>query len=632
MKIKPLLLLLFILSIITCQNYAQSSLLEKFPGIALQNIELQIKTDSLPDTLNQLQLIFDKDSEKFSVNLSPKAGKIDTTVRLEGIGNYTVTSPQLQEKAEIRILPGWLSLVPPLLAIILALVIKEVVVSLLAGIYMGILFIYDYNPLVALLRLIDKYIVNTLTDESHMVIIIFSMLIGGAVGIISQNGGAVGLANQIIKFAKTRRMGMISGWLLGVFIFFDDYANTLIVGNMMRPITDKLRISREKLSYIVDSTSAPVASLFFISTWIGYEIGIIRDGLNIIGSTEDAYSVFIQTIPYRFYPIATLFFVFLVSFTKRDFGSMYKAEYRAITTGELSKGNVDSSKDLTESTGLFANKEKANWINGIVPILVILAGTFIGLIVTGKASLKEQGITEYSFGDIISNASSNLSLLWASFAACLVAILQSIIGKLLTLKESIDAWFKGIRTMLYAMLILTLAWTLGTITSDVKTADYLISSLNEILNPRALPALVFLICAITSFATGTSWGTMAIVMPLAIPLGHKIAVNYGMSPLDAQIIIHGVISSVLAGSIFGDHCSPLADTTILSSMASSCNHVDHVNTQLPYAIIVAVFCVLLGDIPTAFGISPYISIATIFICLYVFLRIFGKKLPEWEGS
>lgn len=606
--------------------------MENIPKIALQNIEIQIKSTDLPDTLNQLQLIFDKDSEKFSVNLNPKSGNIDTSIILQTVGNFAVSSPQLQNKTEIRILPAWLSIIPPLLAIILALLIKEVVISLLAGIYAGIFFIYDYNPLTALLRLIDKYIVNTLTDESHMVIIIFSMLIGGAVGIISQNGGAVGLANQIVRFAKTRRMGMISSWMLGVFIFFDDYANTLIVGNMMRPITDRLRISREKLAYIVDSTSAPVASLFFISTWIGYEIGIIREGLNMIGSTEDAYSVFIQTIPYRFYPIATLFFVFLVSYMKRDFGSMYKAEYRAITTGELSRGNIDSSKDLTESTGLFANKEKASWINGIIPILTILAGTFIGLIVTGIASLKEQGITEYSLGDIISNANSNLSLLWASFAACFVAILQSVLGRLLTLKESIDAWFKGIRTMLYAMLILTLAWTLGTITSDVKTADYLISSLNEILNPRALPALVFIICAITSFATGTSWGTMAIVMPLAIPLGHKIAINYGMNPLDAQIIIHGVISSVLAGSIFGDHCSPLADTTILSSMASSCNHIDHVNTQLPYAVLVAIPCVILGDVFTAFGISPYISIAAIFICLYAYLRIFGKKLPEWESA
>ncbi len=630
MKIKPLLVLTLLL--LVKPIFAQDNFFENIPSLALQNIEFQIKSETLPDTLDHIQLIFDKDSETFSLDLYPKSGKIDTLVSMPQTGNFNITSPQIQGSASIRALPGLLSIIPPLLAIILALVIKEVVVSLLAGIYTGILFIYNYDPLVALLRLIDKYIVHTLTDESHMVIIIFSMLIGGAVGVISQNGGAVGLANQIVKFAKTRRMGAISSWLLGVFIFFDDYANTLIVGNMMRPITDKLRISREKLAYIVDSTSAPVASLFFISTWIGYEIGIIRDGLNIIGSPEDAYSVFIQTIPYRFYPIATLFFVFLVSYTKREFGPMYKAEERAITTGELTRGNVEASKDLTESTGLFTNMDKAHWINGIVPILTILIGTFIGLIFTGLSSLREQGITSYGLGDIISNADSNTSLLWASFAACLVAILQSVFGKLLTLKESIDAWFKGIRTMLYAMMILTLAWTLGSITSDVKTADYLISSLNHILNPHALPALVFLICAITSFATGTSWGTMAIVMPLAIPLGHKIAVNYGMNPADAQIIIHGVISSVLAGSIFGDHCSPLADTTILSSMASSCNHIDHVNTQLPYAFLVAAFCVFLGDIPTAFGLSPYIAIIAICVGLYIFLRIFGKKLPEYEAS
>jgi Na+/H+ antiporter NhaC len=195
----------------------------------------------------------------------------------------------------------------------------------------------------------------------------------------------------------------------------------------------------------------------------------------------------------------------------------------------------------------------------------------------------------------------------------------------MVLSETIDAWFTGMRSMFLALIILTLAWSIGTVTTDMKTADYIVSLISDSVNPGFLPVIIFLACALTSFATGTSWGTMAVMMPIVIPLGAGVSSLYGLSPADQTLILYGVVSSVLAGSVFGDHCSPIADTTILSSMASGCDHMDHVRTQLPYALVVGFVCMLLGDLPTAFGFSPYLSIVIISGVLFGVLFFVGKK-------
>ncbi len=598
------------------------------PSVALEKIEFKLHIGEIPDTLTETTLTIKGDDYEERILLPVVDGEINTFVKISETGNFEISiKEKTGEPSSIKILPGILSIVPPLLAIFLALLVRQVIVSLLAGIYIGTIFIYNYNPLTALLRLIDTYLMNVLVNPDNMAIIVFSMLFGGVVGLISNNGGTKGMANVVIKFAKNRRSGLVSTWLLGLFIFFDDYANTLIVGNLMRPITDKFKVSREKLSFIVDSTSAPVASIVLISTWIGYEVGLINDGLKLIGSTESAYEVFISTIPYRFYPITMIFFVFLVIWMRRDFSLMHKAEVRAIEKGELIRPGSKPVQDLTDSTNFNGDSNKERWYNGLVPIIVIVAGTITGMLYSGIWALEEAGQTEFGLRDIISNADAFKSLLWASFAACIVAVIMTVSQRILSLSDTIDAWYKGIRSMLLAMIILILAWSISSITEDIKTADYLVSILSDSLNPRFLPVLVFLLCALTSFATGTSWGIMAIMMPIVIPLAHSVSAQAGLSPADTTLIIHGVISSVLAGSIFGDHCSPIADTTILSSMATACDHIDHVKTQLPYAILVAVLCMLFGDIPTAFGISPFISIIIIMLLLWGILFLFGKKLP-----
>jgi len=549
-----------------------------------------------------------------------KNGVVDTTFSLPFSGEIQIKADEISFSDEIHSLPGWLSIIPPIIAILLALLFRQIILALFAGIYIGAVFIYDFNFLTAFLRTTDTIIVNNLYDTSHLSIILFTLMIGGVVGIISGNGGTRGLADVIIRYAKTVRSGLLSSWLLGLVIFFDDYANTLIVGNMMRPITDKLKISREKLAYIVDSTAAPVASLVIISTWIGYEIGLIQDGLKIINSSENAYDVFIQTIPYRFYPIAALIFVFLTSFMKRDFGPMYHVELKARNNSYNYSDIADNTKDTLPRSG--------NWFNAAIPILILLVSTILGLIYTGISSLEKAGINDYSIQKIISSSDSYLSLIWGSFISTIVAIIMTLVQRINSLQDTFDHWLSGVKSMLLAIIILTGAWSLSWVTSEIKTADYLVSILSDTLNPRFLPVLVFIISAIISFSTGTSWGTMAIVMPIIIPLSFNISQSFGLDAENSTIILHGVISSVLTGSVFGDHCSPISDTTILSAMASGSGLVDHVNTQLPYAILVGVLCMIIGDIPTAFGFSPYLSIILIIISLIIFLRFWGKKVPD----
>ena len=596
------------------------------PSLGLTGISFQLKGEGFADSLENTHVKFISDHFSEVVKLNLTKGSFDTTFIIRNSGNYNIVISGIEiEKTSINVIPGFLSIIPPLLAIALALIFRQVVISLILGIYSGAFFVYGYNPFTAFLRLVDKYVIEAVSDVSHTQIIVFTLLFGGVVGLISRSGGTTGIANSLSKFARTRKSGMISTWLSGLIIFFDDYANALVVGNLMRPITDKLKVSREKLSFIVDATSAPVASIFIVSSWIGYEVGLMQDCLTAIGSDLNAYSVFLDTIIFRFYPIAMLFFVFLVSVTGRDFGSMLKAERRAVSGGEVSSPS-SSITNATDKGELFGNEDKAKWYNGVVPIIVLVFITIFGLIFTGIDSLKEEGITEYGIRSIISNSNSYLALLWGSFSACVVAAVMIVLQKILSLRETIDAWFAGIRSMLLAILILTLAWSIGAVTNEIRTADYIISLISETIDPRFLPVIVFLVCGLTSFATGTSWGTMAIMFPIVIPLSAAVTGMNNYSPADTHLILIGVISSVLAGCVWGDHCSPISDTTILSSMASGCDHIDHVRTQLTYAISVGIVTMLIGDILTAFGLSPVIALLIIAAVLIGIIYSFGKRV------
>ncbi|NOY76672.1 MAG: Na+/H+ antiporter NhaC family protein [Calditrichaeota bacterium] len=538
---------------------------------------------------------------------------------------FRIRSDQKRARFSLRVIPGILTILPPLLAIFLALIFRQVVISLFSGVWLGAIFIYNNNILTGYLKSLDTYIVNSLVDHSHASIIVFSLCLGGMVGIISKAGGTAGIVEAISKFAKKPRGGQIAAWAMGLFIFFDDYANTLIVGNTMRPFTDRLKISREKLSYIVDSTAAPVVSVAVISTWVGFQVGLIQSAFDSLGLHKDAYFIFLQTIPYSYYSWITIAFVFLVALLMRDFGPMYKAEKRSLSTGFVLSKNAQPLAD-TESFDIL-NKEAdipLRWYNAIIPILILIVVTFIGMYFTGLQALgKSAG--HVRFGEIIGNADSFAALTWGTVTGILVAAVLAISQKILTLQETFTAWLGGVKAMVLAMVILVLAWAIGQISADLHTADYVVETTRGLFSPRLLPAITFTIAAFISFATGTSWATMAILTPIVIPIAYKMTGTALFSADLSHTILLGTIGAVLSGSIFGDHCSPISDTTIMSSMASAADHIDHVRTQLPYALAAAGIALVFGYLPAGWDFHPLITIPMGIGVIVLLLLVIGKR-------
>ena len=533
--------------------------------------------------------------------------------------------------------PGWFSLLPPLVAIVLALLFKEVITALLAGIWLGALVVAGYNPLLATWRLIDEYVVMALgdTDGGHTQIVVFSLLLGGMVGIISRNGGTRGVVRAVTPLARNRRRGKVATGLAGLAIFFDDYANTLVVGNTMRPITDRLKVSREKLAYLVDSTAAPVAALVPVSTWVGYEVSLIGGGLGAaVGEASGAdgaflaglspYTVFLETIPYLFYPLLALSFVFLTSFMNRDFGPMARAEARAASDGGVLRPGSRPAAEISES---FVNPREGvpqRWWNAALPVVTVVVVVLAGLYASGRAAVG----ADASLRDVFGAADPFMTLLWGSLSGCLVAAALSISQRLLDVKECVDAWVGGVKAMITAMVILILAWSLGAVTQDVGTAAYLSQLLSGNLPLFLLPAVVFVTSGAMAFATGTSWTTMAILIPLVIPLTVSLAGGTGFADGSLYGILLATTSSVLAGAIWGDHCSPISDTTVLSSTAAACDHVDHVRTQLPYAVLVGAVGLLLGSVGTSLGLPTWVALVAGVGVLAICLRIFGTPVAE----
>ncbi len=546
------------------------------------------------------------------------------TVRSFGAIAITATVDGDSTTTSLRVLPGWISLMPAFLAIVVALLLRNVVPALLLGLWLGATALQSFSPLGALQGLMDTFavfIVNALANPDHAAIIAFSMMIGGMVGIITRNGGMGSVVRLIVSRAKTAVGGQIAVWFMGLMIFFDDYANTLVVGNTARPITDHLKISREKLAYIVDSTAAPVVCIALITTWIGYEVSLIDDALQGIEQLKDvaAYTVFLHSIPYSFYPILAVMFVLTVASTGRDMGPMYAAEVRA------RKGQVEPDKSGEDTPSLQGDtlEPKPNVplraVNAFVPILVLVVGLGVSLYITGEG----ETVTE-----IIGSSDPYKAMMWASFAGALAAAGMSIGQRILSAHETVDAWYGGARATLFGMIVLILAWSMSAITMDLNAKGFLISVLGDSLPVVLVPAIVFLLAAVTAFATGTSWGTMGILMPLVIPLAWAVMTVNGMADTSGMHILYSTIACSLAGAVWGDHCSPISDTTVLSSIASGCDHIEHVRTQMPYAIMVGVVAILFGTIPGAYGLSPWISLIVGAAVLYGVLRYFGRNADE----
>ena len=503
---------------------------------------------------------------------------------------------------------GFLSLLPPLVAITLCFITKRVLASLFIGVWVGATILIGWNPIGGVTKTLG-YIVENAADSWNATILLFDFVVGGLIGLIYLSGGAQAFVKSVTKKVKTARDGQFAAWLFGLVIFFDDYSNTAVVGNAFRAVSDKLRMSREKFSYIVDSTAAPVASIALISTWIGYEVGLIGDAIEGTSVTMTPYTIVLQSIPFRFYSIFAIILVLAIALSGRDYGPMLKAEYRARTTGKVFADGATPLSGGSELKVLEGVPQKT--VNMVVPIIVLVVVSIFGMWWTGGGTSAE------SFTAAISDADAMTALLWGAMFAVIVAILMYKAQGIGTLADMMDAFIDGAKMMLLANLVLLSAWSIGSVCAEIGTAPYVVEAARRVVSPVLVPMVIFLICNLISFATGTSWGTMAIAMPIAVPLALSLGVPLPLA-----------ISAVLTGSVMGDHCSPISDTTIMSSMFSGSDHIDHVKTQIPYALTasgVAILAYIAAGTGMSVALVLPLGIVLVGILLYLFSAISAKS-------
>ncbi|MFY4754874.1 Na+/H+ antiporter NhaC family protein [Campylobacter jejuni] len=544
---------------------------------------------------------------------------------------------------------GAFTLMPPLVAIALAFITKDVILSLFAGALSGTfllslsanIFKAQHLAFVNYYKSFSKiisYILGSTSDPVNAGIILQILCIGGLMALITKMGGAKAVALKFAKRAKSAVSAQVNTWFLGLLIFFDDYANLLIVGPIMRPLADKFKISREKFAFIIDSTAAPVAGIAVISTWIGLEVSLIKTAYKHIGISDiSAFEIFVETIPYRFYNIFMLFFVVMTAIMRREFGSMYKAEVRARATGKIAPLPKSGTLDTAELEDQFlAPKEdiKIRAFDAIVPIFTLIILAILGFYFNGLSTLEGEELAKASanhlsfetFRAAFGNANSSVVLFQAALFAAIVAIFIGVRRKIFNLKEAVETWIYGWKTMIFTIVLLLFAWSLSSIVKDLETSLFITSLLADKLPEFILPATIFAFGSAISFAIGTSYGTMGILMPLAVPLAHEIAKINGMAnAIHHYMVIN--ISCVLTGAIFGNHCSPISDNVILSSMSAKCDHMEHVRTQIPYALFICGISLIAGYIPVSLGLSVWFVLPLNFILIALLLRLIGKKVP-----
>ena len=545
-----------------------------------------------------------------------------------GTGVAVVTlelAGEVVQRAEVPVIPAWISILPPLVAIGVALLIRSVLPALMLGLWLGAWALEGLTAkgvFTGLFASFEVYVANAVADYDHATIMLFTFMIAGMVGVISRNGGMRGIVEWIITGANSAKRGQLAVWSLGLLIFFDDYSNTLVVGNTSRSITDRLRISREKLAYLVDSTAAPLATVALVTTWIGYQVSLIGDAIAPLNDlTMSAYGIFLNSILYSFYPFMAILLVVLVITTGREFGPMLAAERRARSTG-VTAPPVKSRVGQDDEAAL-AMKEGVppRAFNALIPVAVMILGILAGLYVTGEGD---------TIGKIIGSANSYRALMWASLAGAMVAIVMTAAQRLLSLDEIVDAWVSGARFTFIAMIILVLAWSMSEISRELHTADFLIASLGNSLPAAALPSVIFVLAAFTAFSTGSSWGAMGILLPLVLPLCWAIMSMEGLTAGEDYFILYSSVSGVLAGAVWGDHCSPISDTTVMSSLSAGCDHIEHVRTQLPYALLAGAAALGAGTLPTSFGLPWWLGMLAAAAVTMLGLRLLGESVEDYR--
>ncbi|RZV35126.1 MAG: Na+/H+ antiporter NhaC family protein [Chromatiales bacterium] len=589
------------------------------PAVGLSGVPLSYSVSGVPAGTS-VRLQAGGNTYTATADADGKATFADVPIAAAGDTTVEVTAGGETASQSLRVIPGWVSVLPAVLAITIALTLRNVIPALLLGLWIGATALRSFTLEGAGRGLLDSFqvfVTGAIADFDRASIILFTMMIGGMVGIITRNGGMASIVRTIVSRAKTAIGGQVAVWLMGLMIFFDDYSNTLVVGNTARSLTDHLKVSREKLAYIVDSTAAPVACIALITTWIGYQIGLVDQALASIPALSDvqAYSVFIHSIPYSFYPILAIIFVLMISASGLDFGPMYKAEVRA-RNGSVKPETGEELPAIQGDELEPKDKIPLRAFNAFVPIIALIIALMVSLVLLGEGD---------TMVEILETTSPYQAMMYSSFVGVLVAAALSIGQRILSIHETVDAWYGGLRATLFGMIILVLAWSLSDLTATLNTAQYLVTLLADSLPVALIPAIVFVLAAFTAFTTGTSWGTMAILMPLIIPLGWAVMTVNGIADASGMHILYSSVACCLGGAVWGDHCSPISDTTVLSSVASGCDHIEHVRTQLPYAMLVGIVGLSVGTIPGGFGMSPWISIVIGIVILGVVLRTLGKR-------
>lgn len=477
------------------------------------------------------------------------------------------------------------ALIPPIVAIALALITKEVYSSLFIGIVVGGLFWSGFNFTGTFEHVIVDGLIGSLADSYNVGILIFLVILGAVVALMNKSGGSAAFGTWAQEHIKSRVGTELATLVLGVLIFIDDYFNCLTVGSVMRPVTDKHNVSRAKLAYIIDSTAAPICIIAPISSWAAAVTGFVPGA--------DGFQIFIQAIPYNFYALVTLLMVFLIIVMKVDFGPMRKHEINAIN-GDLHS----TANSVYEEAEMIQGNENGRGFDLVIPVLILVISCALGMLYTG-GFFSGTGFVEAFSG---SDASVGLSV--GSTFALIIIIIYYIARRTITFKSCMESIPEGFKAMVPAILILTFAWTLKSMTDSLGAAEYVAGMMASSASGLAnfLPAIIFLVACLLGFATGTSWGTFGILIPIVVALFTH----------DHTMMIMS-ISACMAGAVCGDHCSPISDTTIMSSAGAQCDHINHVNTQIPYAATAAAVS-FVGYIITGF-------VKNIWICLPITLAL-----------
>jgi Na+/H+ antiporter NhaC len=592
----------------------------------------------LPLGIQELVILGEHSPEPGGVFLRLDAGEgmVRLTSEVDGVGGTA-----------IDLLRPWSppdrgSLFPPLVAVAIAILLRRPLLALFSGVFVGaILLRHAAEASLAgsigggFVDVFKDYFWDKLIDPERALTIGFVFFMLAMVGVMTRSGGVQGLMDAIARRARSARGTQVAAWLMGLAIFFDDYANTILVGSTMRPLSDRFRVAREKLAYIVDSTAAPVAGLSVFSTWIAFEVSTFSAHLPAAGLTPaDGYAIFFRSIPYSFYCILTLFFVGFVVLSRRDFGPMLDAERRARHLGlRLRKGATPMVSESATAMEAAPGIEPRAW-RALAPLLTFLGVTLLdiarrgGAFESGAELSTIEGITGILYGG---------SGYWPLFSGSLAGFFVAALGAATAgLRSDIArASWTTVRAMGVAFAILYLAWMIGAVCGDLGTASFLTSLVGDAIDPLLLPSLLFLIAGVVAFATGSSWSTMSILLPLVVGLSYALGLASG---LEATAIESGrtlmviCISAVLSGAIFGDHCSPISDTTVMSSIASASDHIDHVRTQAPYALLTMVAALLFGYLPcTYFRLDPWLCSLGGILFLLGFLFLFGR-IADDEGA